>query len=107
VVLKIVSVVHGVVPSDRVHHSLVHLGPVLGSDLKLKVAFPGDSGAAGGGSINSGSNIGFSSGIGSASGSLGTCNSNILVIYTNVVRSYGTEGSMVPCIHVPCTSNTV
>ena len=34
VVLKIVSVVHGVVPSDRVHHSLVHLGAVLGSDLK-------------------------------------------------------------------------
>ena len=40
VVLKIVSVVHGVVPSDRVHHSLVHLGAVLGSDLKRKVAFP-------------------------------------------------------------------
>jgi hypothetical protein len=32
---------------------------------------------------------------------------HVLVIYTNVVRSYGTEGSMVPCIHVPCTSNIV
>ena len=33
-VLKIVSVVQGVVPSDRVHYSLALLGPVLGSDLK-------------------------------------------------------------------------
>ena len=39
-VLKIVSVVLEVVPSDRVHHSLALLRAVLGSDLKLKVAFP-------------------------------------------------------------------